>query len=203
MAPAKSPSAHQLSCPACESHSCGSHGRAGKLTAAVCPPQLEPRRASSRTRRDKEKQGCRSCGETFNSITKRKHHCKLCGAVSPAAEASMCLLPPLHLPSVHTDPPDLDTPGRKAGPGGLVAASLWVSALWTRLPTPQLTEKPFPSTCCDIPLARWPLQPPSRQSSIPGHCGHRCPLSYRSSVGSAPSLRLRTADRAVSAESVS
>lgn len=104
MAPAKSPSAHQLSCPACESHSCGSHGRAGKLTAAVCPPQLEPRRASSRTRRDKEKQGCRSCGETFNSITKRKHHCKLCGAVSPAAEASMCLLPPLHLPSVHTDP---------------------------------------------------------------------------------------------------
>uniref|UniRef100_A0A8D0UCQ0 FYVE, RhoGEF and PH domain containing 3 n=1 Tax=Sus scrofa TaxID=9823 RepID=A0A8D0UCQ0_PIG len=43
--------------------------------------QLEPRRASSRTRRDKEKQGCRSCGETFNSITKRKHHCKLCGAV--------------------------------------------------------------------------------------------------------------------------
>uniref|UniRef100_A0A8C3X5N5 FYVE, RhoGEF and PH domain containing 3 n=1 Tax=Catagonus wagneri TaxID=51154 RepID=A0A8C3X5N5_9CETA len=42
---------------------------------------LEPRRASSRTRRDKEKQGCRSCGETFNSITKRKHHCKLCGAV--------------------------------------------------------------------------------------------------------------------------
>ncbi|XP_072815213.1 FYVE, RhoGEF and PH domain-containing protein 3 isoform X2 [Vicugna pacos] len=42
---------------------------------------LEPRRGSSKTRRDKEKQGCRSCGETFNSITKRKHHCKLCGAV--------------------------------------------------------------------------------------------------------------------------
>nr|XP_005605162.1 FYVE, RhoGEF and PH domain-containing protein 3 isoform X1 [Equus caballus]XP_023483382.1 FYVE, RhoGEF and PH domain-containing protein 3 isoform X1 [Equus caballus]XP_023483383.1 FYVE, RhoGEF and PH domain-containing protein 3 isoform X1 [Equus caballus]XP_023483384.1 FYVE, RhoGEF and PH domain-containing protein 3 isoform X1 [Equus caballus] len=42
---------------------------------------LEPRRASSKTRRDKEKPGCRSCGETFNSITKRKHHCKLCGAV--------------------------------------------------------------------------------------------------------------------------
>uniref|UniRef100_A0A8C6DF55 FYVE, RhoGEF and PH domain containing 3 n=1 Tax=Moschus moschiferus TaxID=68415 RepID=A0A8C6DF55_MOSMO len=43
--------------------------------------QSEPRRGSSKTRRDKEKQGCSSCGETFNSITKRKHHCKLCGAV--------------------------------------------------------------------------------------------------------------------------
>ncbi|XP_066897240.1 FYVE, RhoGEF and PH domain-containing protein 3 isoform X2 [Kogia breviceps] len=42
---------------------------------------LEPRRGSSKTRRDKEKQGCSSCGETFNSITKRKHHCKLCGVV--------------------------------------------------------------------------------------------------------------------------
>ncbi|XP_015981523.2 FYVE, RhoGEF and PH domain-containing protein 3 isoform X9 [Rousettus aegyptiacus] len=42
---------------------------------------LEPRRGSSKTKRDKEKQGCRSCGETFNSITKRKHHCKLCGVV--------------------------------------------------------------------------------------------------------------------------
>lgn len=42
---------------------------------------LEPRRGSSKTRRDKEKQSCRSCGETFNSITKRRHHCKLCGAV--------------------------------------------------------------------------------------------------------------------------
>uniref|UniRef100_A0A5F4WMV0 FYVE, RhoGEF and PH domain containing 3 n=1 Tax=Callithrix jacchus TaxID=9483 RepID=A0A5F4WMV0_CALJA len=42
---------------------------------------LEPRKLSCKTRRDKEKQGCKSCGETFNSITKRKHHCKLCGAV--------------------------------------------------------------------------------------------------------------------------
>ncbi|XP_039072409.1 FYVE, RhoGEF and PH domain-containing protein 3 isoform X7 [Hyaena hyaena] len=41
----------------------------------------EPRRGSAKTRRDKDKQGCRSCGETFNSITKRKHRCKLCGAV--------------------------------------------------------------------------------------------------------------------------
>ncbi|XP_070651234.1 FYVE, RhoGEF and PH domain-containing protein 3 isoform X3 [Bos indicus] len=67
-------------CVACVSHGCHST-RAGKLTAAVCLQQSEPRRGSSKTRRDKEKQGCSSCGETFNSITKRKHHCKLCGAV--------------------------------------------------------------------------------------------------------------------------
>ncbi|XP_054583396.1 FYVE, RhoGEF and PH domain-containing protein 3 [Eptesicus fuscus] len=42
---------------------------------------LELTRGSSKTRRDKEKQSCRGCGETFNSITKRRHHCKLCGAV--------------------------------------------------------------------------------------------------------------------------
>ncbi|XP_054356394.1 FYVE, RhoGEF and PH domain-containing protein 3 isoform X1 [Pongo pygmaeus] len=42
---------------------------------------LEPRKLSSKTRRDKEKQSCKSCGETFNSITKRRHHCKLCGVV--------------------------------------------------------------------------------------------------------------------------
>lgn len=53
---------------------------------------LEPRRASSRTRRDKEKQGCRSCGETFNSITKRKHHCKLCGAKPAAVDHPPSLL---------------------------------------------------------------------------------------------------------------
>uniref|UniRef100_A0A8D2CTI3 FYVE, RhoGEF and PH domain containing 3 n=1 Tax=Sciurus vulgaris TaxID=55149 RepID=A0A8D2CTI3_SCIVU len=42
---------------------------------------LESRKLSSKARRDKEKQSCKSCGETFNSITKRRHHCKLCGAV--------------------------------------------------------------------------------------------------------------------------
>ncbi|XP_044539397.1 FYVE, RhoGEF and PH domain-containing protein 3 [Gracilinanus agilis] len=35
----------------------------------------------SKNRRDKEKQTCKSCSETFNSITKRRHHCKQCGAV--------------------------------------------------------------------------------------------------------------------------
>ncbi|XP_059512310.1 FYVE, RhoGEF and PH domain-containing protein 3 isoform X1 [Myotis daubentonii] len=43
--------------------------------------ELEPKRGSSKIRRDKEKQSCKGCGETFNSITKRRHHCKLCGAV--------------------------------------------------------------------------------------------------------------------------
>ncbi|KAM5336774.1 FYVE, RhoGEF and PH domain-containing protein 3 isoform 2-T3 [Glossophaga mutica] len=42
---------------------------------------LEPRKGSSKTKRDKEKQSCRICGETFNSITKRRHHCKSCGVV--------------------------------------------------------------------------------------------------------------------------
>ncbi|XP_076994813.1 FYVE, RhoGEF and PH domain-containing protein 3 isoform X2 [Tamandua tetradactyla] len=42
---------------------------------------LDSRKPSSRSRRDKEKQSCKSCGEAFNSITKRRHRCKQCGAV--------------------------------------------------------------------------------------------------------------------------
>ncbi|XP_010016346.1 PREDICTED: FYVE, RhoGEF and PH domain-containing protein 3, partial [Nestor notabilis] len=37
-------------------------------------------RKSSKSKRDKEKQACKSCSESFNSITKRRHHCKQCGA---------------------------------------------------------------------------------------------------------------------------
>nr|XP_031303028.1 FYVE, RhoGEF and PH domain-containing protein 3 isoform X3 [Camelus dromedarius] len=59
----------------------GSFGQDEDSSLTPDSSMLEPRRGSSKTRRDKEKQGCRSCGETFNSITKRKHHCKLCGAV--------------------------------------------------------------------------------------------------------------------------
>ncbi|XP_073084995.1 FYVE, RhoGEF and PH domain-containing protein 3 isoform X5 [Manis javanica] len=64
----------------------GAHGRGaaaatGMLTAAVHLLQPEPWRGSSKSRWDKEKQGCWSCGETFNSITKRKHRCKLCGVI--------------------------------------------------------------------------------------------------------------------------
>uniref|UniRef100_A0A8D2KYH5 FYVE, RhoGEF and PH domain containing 3 n=1 Tax=Varanus komodoensis TaxID=61221 RepID=A0A8D2KYH5_VARKO len=43
--------------------------------------QPECCRKSSKTKRDKEKQACKSCSESFNSITKRRHHCKQCGAV--------------------------------------------------------------------------------------------------------------------------
>nr|XP_034962210.1 FYVE, RhoGEF and PH domain-containing protein 3 isoform X2 [Zootoca vivipara] len=38
-------------------------------------------RKSSKSKREKEKQACKSCSESFNSITKRRHHCKQCGAV--------------------------------------------------------------------------------------------------------------------------
>ncbi|XP_006876837.1 PREDICTED: FYVE, RhoGEF and PH domain-containing protein 3 [Chrysochloris asiatica] len=43
--------------------------------------QLESRKPSSKIKREKERQSCKSCRETFNSITKRRHHCKQCGAV--------------------------------------------------------------------------------------------------------------------------
>lgn len=42
---------------------------------------IESRKLSSKARRDKEKPGCKGCGETFNSITKRRYRCKLCGVV--------------------------------------------------------------------------------------------------------------------------
>eukprot|EP00079_Xenopus_tropicalis_P016007 XP_004914237.1 PREDICTED: FYVE, RhoGEF and PH domain-containing protein 3 isoform X1 [Xenopus tropicalis] len=38
-------------------------------------------RKSCKIKREKEKQNCKGCGESFNSITKRRHHCKQCGAV--------------------------------------------------------------------------------------------------------------------------
>ncbi|XP_004384303.2 FYVE, RhoGEF and PH domain-containing protein 3 isoform X1 [Trichechus manatus latirostris] len=43
--------------------------------------RLDCRKPSSKTRREKERQSCKSCGETFNSITKRRHRCKQCSAV--------------------------------------------------------------------------------------------------------------------------
>ncbi|XP_077308214.1 FYVE, RhoGEF and PH domain-containing protein 3 [Lithobates pipiens] len=44
------------------------------------PGGPESFRKSSKIKRDKEKHGCKGCRETFNSITKRRHHCKQCGA---------------------------------------------------------------------------------------------------------------------------
>ncbi|XP_039626909.1 faciogenital dysplasia isoform X1 [Polypterus senegalus] len=37
-------------------------------------------RKHSRIKKEKEKQTCKSCNESFNSITKRRHHCKACNA---------------------------------------------------------------------------------------------------------------------------
>ncbi|XP_067854832.1 FYVE, RhoGEF and PH domain-containing protein 3-like isoform X2 [Heptranchias perlo] len=42
---------------------------------------MDSGKRASKTKRDKEKQACKSCSETFNSITKRRHHCKQCNAV--------------------------------------------------------------------------------------------------------------------------
>ncbi|XP_059505854.1 faciogenital dysplasia isoform X3 [Stegostoma tigrinum] len=42
---------------------------------------MDSGKRASKTKRDKEKQACKSCSETFNSITKRRHHCKQCNAI--------------------------------------------------------------------------------------------------------------------------
>ncbi|XP_043563979.1 FYVE, RhoGEF and PH domain-containing protein 3-like isoform X5 [Chiloscyllium plagiosum] len=42
---------------------------------------MDSGKRASKTKRDKEKQSCKSCSETFNSITKRRHHCKQCNAI--------------------------------------------------------------------------------------------------------------------------
>lgn len=54
---------------------------AGVADTSGAATGIESRKSSSKTRRDREKPGCKSCGETFNSITKRRHRCKLCGEV--------------------------------------------------------------------------------------------------------------------------
>uniref|UniRef100_A0A803XRF4 FYVE, RhoGEF and PH domain containing 3 n=1 Tax=Meleagris gallopavo TaxID=9103 RepID=A0A803XRF4_MELGA len=57
------------------------------VTEAAFPPspsaisRSDSCRKFSKSKRDKEKQACKSCSESFNSITKRRHHCKQCGAV--------------------------------------------------------------------------------------------------------------------------
>ncbi|XP_032892424.1 FYVE, RhoGEF and PH domain-containing protein 3 isoform X1 [Amblyraja radiata] len=45
------------------------------------PSLMDSGKRASKTKRDKEKQTCKSCSETFNSITKRRHHCKQCNAI--------------------------------------------------------------------------------------------------------------------------
>ncbi|XP_030061991.1 FYVE, RhoGEF and PH domain-containing protein 3 [Microcaecilia unicolor] len=45
------------------------------------PGGSDASKKSLRLKRDKEKQTCKNCNENFSSITKRRHHCKQCGAV--------------------------------------------------------------------------------------------------------------------------
>uniref|UniRef100_H3B6P0 FYVE, RhoGEF and PH domain containing 3 n=1 Tax=Latimeria chalumnae TaxID=7897 RepID=H3B6P0_LATCH len=51
------------------------------MDACNFPGGVDPYKKNCKTKRDKEKQTCKSCSESFNSITKRRHHCKQCGAV--------------------------------------------------------------------------------------------------------------------------
>lgn len=212
VAPAQFPSARPAflprMCVACVSHGCHST-RAGKLTAAVCLQQSEPRRGSSKTRRDKEKQGCSSCGETFNSITKRKHHCKLCGAVSPDGRRPtvgtfMCFIPPPNLLSMHTDPLDSgpsEQEGRAWRPKGVQPRGL---CLLDKAPdSPGSWASPSPPHDVTSLLVTVALPASFWTVFCPWVVGSQVPLSCRSSVGSALNSRLRTAGRVVSAKSVS
>ncbi|XP_041129662.1 FYVE, RhoGEF and PH domain-containing protein 3-like isoform X3 [Polyodon spathula] len=68
-----------------------------------------------KSKREKEKQTCKGCNESFNSITKRRHHCKACGAAicakcsefKPLRVCNECFDSPLALPSS----PGLETTG--------------------------------------------------------------------------------------------
>ncbi|XP_063796871.1 FYVE, RhoGEF and PH domain-containing protein 3 isoform X2 [Pseudophryne corroboree] len=59
----------------------GSYESAPGSDGCNSPGGPESFRKSIKLKRDKEKQNCKGCGESFNSITKRRHHCKQCGAV--------------------------------------------------------------------------------------------------------------------------
>ncbi|XP_075689997.1 FYVE, RhoGEF and PH domain-containing protein 3 [Rhinoderma darwinii] len=68
-------------CPDSPIASLGSCDSAPGSDSCSSPGGPESFRKSTKIKRDKEKQSCKGCGETFNSITKRRHHCKQCGAV--------------------------------------------------------------------------------------------------------------------------
>uniref|UniRef100_W5N9Q6 FYVE, RhoGEF and PH domain containing 3 n=1 Tax=Lepisosteus oculatus TaxID=7918 RepID=W5N9Q6_LEPOC len=46
------------------------------------PPEspMDLCKKNSKSKKEKEKQTCKGCNESFHSITKRRHHCKACGA---------------------------------------------------------------------------------------------------------------------------
>lgn len=68
-------------CPDSPITTLGSYDSAPGSDGCSSPGGPESFRKSTKIKRDKEKQSCKGCGETFNSITKRRHHCKQCGAV--------------------------------------------------------------------------------------------------------------------------
>uniref|UniRef100_A0A2K5ZBG3 FYVE, RhoGEF and PH domain containing 3 n=1 Tax=Mandrillus leucophaeus TaxID=9568 RepID=A0A2K5ZBG3_MANLE len=112
---------------------------------------LEPRKLSSKTRRDKEKHSCKSCGETFNSITKRRHHCKLCGAVicgkcsefkaENSRQSRVCrecfLTQPVapEIPSPEKTPAADPQPSLLCGPLQLSDSGETWSEVWAAIPT--------------------------------------------------------------------
>ncbi|MBN3297769.1 FGD3 protein, partial [Amia calva] len=59
----------------------------------VLPSQLDPSKSKSyKAKKEKEKQMCKGCNETFHPITKRRHHCKACGAAicAKCSETKLC-----------------------------------------------------------------------------------------------------------------
>ncbi|KAM4652488.1 LOW QUALITY PROTEIN: FYVE, RhoGEF and PH domain-containing protein 3 [Discoglossus pictus] len=68
-------------CPDSPLATAGSYESTPGSDGCSSPGGADAVRKSSKIKRDKEKQSCKGCGESFNSITKRRHHCKQCGAV--------------------------------------------------------------------------------------------------------------------------
>ncbi|MGH0187219.1 UNVERIFIED_CONTAM: hypothetical protein FKN15_024235 [Acipenser sinensis] len=77
--------------------------------------QMDSCKKQPKSKREKEKQTCKGCNESFNSITKRRHHCKACGVAicakcsefKPMRVCKECFASPLALPSS----PGLETTG--------------------------------------------------------------------------------------------
>uniref|UniRef100_A0A2K5ELF5 FYVE, RhoGEF and PH domain-containing protein 3 n=1 Tax=Aotus nancymaae TaxID=37293 RepID=A0A2K5ELF5_AOTNA len=142
---------------------------------------LEPRKLSCKTRRDKEKQGCKSCGETFNSITKRRHHCKLCGAVicgkcsefkaENSRQSRVCrecfLTQPVAPESPSPETPTADPqPSLLCGPLQLSESGEAWSEVWATIPTsnPQVLHLQGGSQDGQLPLT---IPLPGCKLSIP------------------------------------
>ncbi|CAG11343.1 unnamed protein product [Tetraodon nigroviridis] len=72
-----------------EDHIPDSPGPWGSTSADSDGEKLHERKSSRK--KDKEKQTCKGCNESFN-FTKRKHHCKSCGARQLSLTTENCLL---------------------------------------------------------------------------------------------------------------